>query len=158
MPVSPSPKVQLQVATPPPLVACAVKPMAEPTSAGFGLAATVTVNFALTVSETLLAAVTPRPSVAVTLAVNEPVAAYVWVVEQPVPVVVSPKAQLQVAVPTPPVVGAVKSTRTPTSVRFGLALAVTASLALTATVILAVAFTPRPSVAVTVALNVPVLA
>ena len=77
VPVAPSPKVQLQVAAPTPLVVCAVKPMVEPTSAGFGLAATVTVNFALTVSETLLVAVTPRPSIAVTLAVNEPVAAYV---------------------------------------------------------------------------------
>ena len=75
VPVVPSPKIQLQVATPTPLVVCAVKPVIEPTSAGFGLAAKVTVNFELTVSETLLVAVTPRPSVAVTLAANEPVAA-----------------------------------------------------------------------------------
>src|SRR5207247_8896629 len=80
----PSPKFQLQVAVPTPPVVGAMKSTRAPTSVRVGLAATVTVNFALTVSETLLVAVTPRPSIGVTLAVNEPVGAYVGGVGQTV--------------------------------------------------------------------------
>src|SRR5438094_8146514 len=61
VPVAPSPKVHLQVATPSTLVVCAVKSTAEPTSAGFELAAAVTVNFASTVSKQLPIAQPPRP-------------------------------------------------------------------------------------------------
>ena len=76
--------------------------------------------------------------------VNVPADEYVWVVDDPVPVVPSPKFQLQVAVPTPPVVGAMKSTRAPTSVRFGLAATVTVNFALTVSETLLAAVTPRP--------------
>jgi len=98
-----------------------------------------------------------RSSVAVTVAVNVPaVAAYAWVVEQPVLVVESPKFHLQVTAPTPPVVVAVKFVDLLTSVGLGLAtVATTASLALTVADALLVAVMPRPSVAVTRAVKFP---
>ena len=74
------------------------------------------------------------------------------------PVVVSPKAQLQVTVPTPPAGVLVKLTAVPTSVGLGLVTAVTASFALTVTEMLVVAVTLTVSVAVTPAVNVPWLA
>jgi hypothetical protein len=129
--VPPSPKVQVQVATPTPPVVGAVKLTAVPTSVGFGLAAAVTASLALTITETLLVAVTARVSVAVTLAVNAPAAAYAWVAEHVLDVPPSPKVQLHDTGLTPPVRVSVKLTGTPTSVGFGLVVADTASLALT---------------------------
>ena len=84
-------------------------------------------------------AATPRESVAVRLAVNEPVVAYVWIVlhllaDQP-----SSKLQLQSRLPTPPVDTRAKLTGTHASAGFGLAAAVTASLELTTRVWVAVA-------------------
>jgi hypothetical protein len=77
-----------------------------------------------------------------------------WVVEQPVPVKPSPKAQLQVTAPTPPEVVAAKLTDEPTSVVLGVAVVeVTAKPTLTVTDTLPVAVTARASRAVTVAVN-----
>src|SRR5207247_889872 len=144
--------------TPTPPVDTGATPTRTPASVGFGPAVAVRVNLLWTATDTLTRTDTLRVSVAVTVAVKRPVAGYVWVVEQRLPVVVSPKSQLQVTVPAPPVVGAMKSTRAPTSVRLGLALAVTASFALTVTEMLVVAVTLTVSVAVTPAVNVPWLA
>ena len=47
--------------------------------------------------------VTPRVSVAVSLAVNEPVVAYVWIVLHLLADHPSPKLQSQTRLPTPPV-------------------------------------------------------
>jgi len=75
VPVVVSPKVQEQVKVPVPLVGLAVKATALPTSVGFGLAVgAATVGAAFTVTATLLEALPPTASVAVTLAVNEPAA------------------------------------------------------------------------------------
>src|SRR6266550_2255859 len=121
------------------------RPTRTPSSVGFGPAVAVIVNLALTVTDTLLKAVTLRASLTVTVGLNGPIVA-------------SPKVQLQRRVPAPPLLGAIKSTRAPTSVRLGLALAVTASFALTVTETLVVAVTLTVSVAVTLAVNVPWLA
>ncbi len=61
-----SPKVHLQVAVPRPPAVDAVKPTATLTSVGFGAATTVTVNLALTFTETLDDAVLPAESATVT--------------------------------------------------------------------------------------------
>jgi len=71
--VPPSPKVHVQVSAPTPPVVGEVNPSATPTSIGFGIATAVTVNFALTITETLDDAVLPDESVTVTAALNVPV-------------------------------------------------------------------------------------
>jgi len=73
--VPPSPKTQAQVAAPTPPEVVPVKLVDLLTSVGFGLAAAVTANLALTVTDTLLVAVIAIVSVAVTVAVNDPAAA-----------------------------------------------------------------------------------
>ena len=83
--------------------------------------------------------VTPRVSVAVSLAVNEPVVAYVWIVLHLLADQLSPKLQLQTRLPTPPVDTGVKLTGTPASAGFGLAAVVTVSLELTTMVRIALA-------------------
>src|SRR5207248_701467 len=118
---------------PTPPVDTGATPTRTPASVGFGPAVAVRVNLLWTATDTLTRTDTLRVSVAVTVAVKHPAGAYVWLAEQVLAALPSPKSQLQVAVPTPPVVGAMKSTRAPTSVRLGLALAVTASFALTVT-------------------------
>ena len=76
MPVVVSPKVQAQVNVPVPPVGLAVNATATPASVGFGLAAgAARVGAALTVTTTLLEALPPTASVAVTAAVNDPAAA-----------------------------------------------------------------------------------
>lgn len=73
-----SPKVQAHVNAPVPPVGLAVNDTDIPTSVGFGLAVgAATVGAALTVTATLLDALPPTASVAVTLAVNDPAAVYV---------------------------------------------------------------------------------
>ena len=73
------------------------------------------------------------------------------------PVVVSPKAQLQVTVPAPSAGIMVKLVALLTSVGFGPATAVTLNLGLTATeTAVDPAVTLVESVTVTIALNVPV--
>ncbi len=90
------------------------------------------VGFTITV--TLLEAFPPTASVAVTVAVNDPLTLYVWLVEQPVPLLPSPKVQVHVNAPVPPVGLAVRLTEMPTSVGFGLAAgAATLGAALTIT-------------------------
>ena len=70
-----SPNVQEHVKVPVPPVGLAVKETALPTSVGFGLAVrTATVGAAFTVTVTLLDALPPTPSVAVTVALNDPAA------------------------------------------------------------------------------------
>jgi len=83
-----------------------------------------------------------------------------WVVEQPVPVVVSPKVQEHVKAPVPPVGLAVNDTDTPASVGFGLAVgAATVGAALTVTVTAGeVAVWAPESVTNTVALKDPAAA
>lgn len=78
--------------------------------------------------------------------------------EQPVPVVVSPKVHEHVKVPVPPVGLAVKLTDTPTSVGFGLADgAPTVGAGLTITVTFDdVPVWPSESVTVTLAVKLPV--
>src|SRR5438094_4867819 len=83
--------------------------------------------------------VTPRVSVAVSLAVNEPVVAYVWIVSHLLADQLSPKLQLQTRLPTPPVAVVAKLTGTAASAGFGLAAVVTVSLELTTMVRVALA-------------------
>ena len=83
--------------------------------------------------------VTPRVSVAVSLAVNEPVVAYVWIVLHLLADQLSPKLQLQIRPPTPPVDVIAKLTGTPASAGFGLAAVVTVSLELISRIWAAVA-------------------
>src|SRR5439155_12988093 len=153
MPVVVSPKVQLQVAAPTPPAGVLVKLTAVPSSLGLGLATDVTTSFAFTVTEMLVVAVTLTISVAVTLVVNVPWLAKAWVVMHPVPVVPSPKVQLQVATPTPLVACAVTRMTEPTSAGLELAATETVNFALTVSETLLVAVTPRPSIAVTSAVN-----
>jgi hypothetical protein len=80
----------------------------------------------------------------------------VWPATHTLAVTPSPKAQLQDATPTPPVLDAVKLTGVPTSVGFGLAAEATASFTFTVTPTLDVAVLPAESVTVNVALNGPV--
>jgi len=81
----------------------------------------------------------------------------VCIVEQPEPVVLSPKFQVQVAVLTPPEGVAVRVRLCPTTGLDVLVVIVTVSLGLTVMVVLFVAVTPRTSVAVTMAVKVPAL-
>ena len=83
--------------------------------------------------------VTPRVSVAVSLAVNEPVVAYVWIVLHLLADHPSPKLQSQTRLPTPPVDVGAKLTGTPASAGFRLAAVVTASFELISRVWVAVA-------------------
>jgi hypothetical protein len=71
---------------------------------------------------------------------------------------VSPNVQLNVTVPTPPVVTAVKVSDTVASGEAGVNVKVTPSAAATATVWVEVAFTPLASAAVTTTLNDPEVA
>jgi len=81
----------------------------------------------------------------------------VLIVEQPAPVLVSPKVHLQLTVPTPPADVTVNLVALLTSVGFGLATAVTFNLGLTATeTTIDFAVTLVESVTDTIALNVPV--
>src|SRR2546428_12869853 len=70
--------------------------------------------------------VTPRVSVAVSLAVNEPVVAYVWIVLHLLADHPSTKLQSQTRLPTPPVAVGAKLTVTPASAGVSLAALVTA--------------------------------
>jgi hypothetical protein len=81
----------------------------------------------------------------------------VWLAGLPVPVVVSPKLQLKVNGPTPPVVVAVNVTETPTSGDAGAKVKAAADNRAATTTLCAaeVAETALASVAVTVTLKVP---
>src|SRR5439155_139693 len=83
--------------------AATVKVRDWPVVGAAGLDAKLTVGATATLIWREIDAATPRESVAVRLAVNEPVVAYVWIVlhllaDQP-----SSKLQLQSRLPTPPV-------------------------------------------------------
>jgi hypothetical protein len=80
----------------------------------------------------------------------------VWLVRHPATDDPSPKVQLQETGETPPVIDAVKLTAVPT-VGLGPTLAVTVSLGLIVTETALTTVIPRLSVAVTVALNVPLV-
>ncbi len=71
---------------------------------------------------------------------------------------VSPKVQLKLTAPTPPVAAAVKVTGDVASGDVGVNVKVVASAAATVMAWLDVAFTPLPSVAVTVTVNGPEVA
>ena len=71
--------------------------------------------------------------------------------------VLSPKFQVQVALPTPPEGVAVRMRLCPTTGLGTLVVTFTVSLGLTVMVVLFVAVTPRASVTVTMAVNVPAL-
>jgi len=75
LPVEPSPKFQAQVSVPVPPDGVVLKVTVCPGAAGFGLAVVMTADgVGFTITVTLLEAFPPTASVAVTVAVNEPLA------------------------------------------------------------------------------------
>lgn len=73
LPVEPSPKLQEQVSVPVPPEGVVLNVTVCPGTVGFGLAVAVPADgVALTITVTLLDAIPPTASVAVTLAVNDP--------------------------------------------------------------------------------------
>src|SRR6266516_657654 len=99
-----------------------------------GLDVKLTLGATVTPIDREASEVTPRVSVAVSLAVNEPVVAYVWIVLHLLADQLSPKLQLQRRLPTPPVDTGVKLMGTPASANLGLAAVVTVRLELTTVV------------------------